>query len=935
MDINIKTGIDGYFSYKVYREAPDNIVYESPLHKNLIVRTGLDYLYDTRIPDVMKILDIGNSDTPPTLDDTGLKGPTFPNSNIFNDLSAIYLTGGPVEGEQTSEYTAFFRTKTTSSPIVLKEFVIKPGPNKDAFARQVFTPLTLQSGDGIEFTYRVRVNWECSQDATLKLFYTNLDVSEDIEIPNEQLPLIWNSVELETNDKLWTGLTRGDNTLVAVATDNLGNVTTDSNIIFSNDFGETWNIASPADSSFSLYLPLNDVAFGFLNNGAGGIDRYFVAVGANKLTYSNDSGATWQPGNFSSISNWTSISFGNINNTPRFVTVANSGAYRVMTSTNINTWTNVSGDVVDNINWSAITCGSDHYVAVADSGSHRIAYSTNGVDWLSARAPALNKWSDISYNPDRDIYVAVSRNSSYSSIMYASGGDITKWYPVESPYESSWNGITYGNGVFVAVGESALNSRAIYSSDGIEWKPVDFISFTEEWKSVEFINNTFVAIASSFETIDKPFAISRVERRGARSIDVGAKISLITIPDKVYNKDFYMHTLRGFDMPQSCLIPPTTAENLLYSTTLPFNSFVKNSSTHVRPNTGIGSYIFDRDTGHGVIKNLLIADNFIAGTYSAPGVWAIEINSTDSNITSPIVYTGTLDDIVELPAVNGSITRSISSTSGVVLESNLQFNITHTWGPSAYIPFPVAPTIPSGTTSDTNYSFVDIFIRGWRAINIADYKYGNLYIPLLSESVVLVPEVLEILYEGCSGPGTPLQNTINLQIKTDNIQSGPTIQSGKTDILALPAINIDYASLPSAQPSTAESFISLLTDDSSNTPLLTSFSLGQIEGSGLKTSKVINEINWSARARGVPNIAREVSFSNGIDSNGNFGAIVRILFDEINEYSIDYVSVQEYELIPCSELYSDPIATAAGFTSTGFDPRPVYKSYRVFRPASR
>jgi hypothetical protein len=91
MDITLRTDIGGYFSYRIYRETPDNIIYESPVQKNLIVNSGLKHLYSLSIPAVMQVLDIGNSNIPPSPSDTGLKGASFNNSNIFNDLLALYV----------------------------------------------------------------------------------------------------------------------------------------------------------------------------------------------------------------------------------------------------------------------------------------------------------------------------------------------------------------------------------------------------------------------------------------------------------------------------------------------------------------------------------------------------------------------------------------------------------------------------------------------------------------------------------------------------------------------------------------------------------------------------------------------------------------------------------------------------------------------------
>jgi hypothetical protein len=290
-----------------------------------------------------------------------------------------------------------------------------------------------------------------------------------------------------------------------------------------------------------------------------------------------------------------------------------------MKSSDTINWSVVDSNVTNSTNWSAITYGGNYYVAVADSGAYRIAYSTDGVTWLSAAAPALNEWCDIAYNFEEDLYVAVSRNATYSPIMYASGGDITKWYPARSPYPASWNSVTYGNGVFVAVGESETQQRAIFSSDGINWFPSTSIPSTNVWNAVTFSNNTFVAVASSLGTEEYPFARVDVLPRLGASLDVDAKISLLSVKDKIFNRNSFMYTLRDFDMPDTCAVSPATAEELLYSTTLPYNSYVKSTTSLISPNTAVSVYKFNGATGHGSIKNLLITDTVLLTGYKPPG----------------------------------------------------------------------------------------------------------------------------------------------------------------------------------------------------------------------------------------------------------------------------------------------------------------------------
>jgi len=913
MDITLKTDIAGYFSYKIYRDTPENIIYESEQRKNLIVDSGLKHLYSFSVPEVMRILDLGNSNTPAAPEDTRLKGASFNNASIFNDLSALYLTGGFISEDSTSSYTAFFRTKTTSSPTILKEFVIKPGPNTDAFARQVFSPITLQAGDGIEFTYNVYVKQSCaSYDTKLKLFYAKKVIGESDNFEDNQLPLVWSSVSSAIDDKYWTNIDSNNNTIVAVASASNTPNSALSNIVYSTDSGQNWlSAAAPDGATYSLNKPLNDVAFGAILDGAGvSVDKY-VAVGLSAL-YTSDTGAVWLTGAPAANINWTGISFGRPSNSPLFVAVANTGTNRVMKSSDTINWSVVNSSITNSINWSAIEYGGNYYVAVADSGVYRIAYSTNGTTWLSAAAPALNEWCDIAYNFEKDLYVAVSRNATYSPIMYASGGDITKWYPARSPYTASWHGVTYGNGVFVAVGESEIQPRAIYSSDGINWFPSTSISFTNVWKAATFSNNTFVAVASSLGTVEYPFARVEVVPRQGASFDVDAKIALLSVKDKIYNQDSYMYTLRDFDMPTTCSVSPATAEDLLYSTTLPYNSYVKATTNLISPNTAVSIYKFNSTAGHGVIKNLLITDTILLTGYKTPGLWAIELNA-DPQLAESIVYTGTLDDIVALSPETGSITRSISSTIGDITQSELQFNVYHTWGPDRPV---ITNTISNITITDTASStvaletrpYADIVIPSWTVIDTNNYLSGyySNYTPF---DIGIFPNYFEEIGQDCRGSSFTVENALIFELKSNTIL--PTI--GRDSIAGV----YKSSARSGGYTYTADAIISELQTVNSATSAQTVdiFNTNQIA-----KTELINDIISSARSYGIT--------TNFIDdiilSQVNGKAVIRIIFNKNSSIIPDYVNVNTQTIdnvdSSCVDSSSNSyLGPAQSVTTTRFD----------------
>ena len=71
-----------------------------------------------------------------------------------------------------------------------------------------------------------------------------------------------------------------------------------------------------------------------------------------------------------------------------------------------------------------------------------------------------------------------------------------------SAADNNWNGVCYGNGLFVAVAISGTNNRVMTSPDGITWT----IRTTPEdttWRSVCYGNGLFVIVSSYINTGDR------------------------------------------------------------------------------------------------------------------------------------------------------------------------------------------------------------------------------------------------------------------------------------------------------------------------------------------------------------------------------------------------------------------------------------------------
>ena len=111
--------------------------------------------------------------------------------------------------------------------------------------------------------------------------------------------------------------------------------------------------------------------------------------------------------------------------------------------------------------------------------------STDGVNWTS-RTPAANiSWQDVSYG--NGLFVAVARTGAGDRIMTSPDG-IT-WTLRDSGINPNFSGVAYGNGIWVAVSDSSPGGTTFTSYDGITWAEQATVF---SGRSVFFANGIFV-----------------------------------------------------------------------------------------------------------------------------------------------------------------------------------------------------------------------------------------------------------------------------------------------------------------------------------------------------------------------------------------------------------------------------------------------------------
>ena len=98
--------------------------------------------------------------------------------------------------------------------------------------------------------------------------------------------------------------------------------------------------------------------------------------------------------------------------------------------------------------------------------------SPDGITWTTQTSAADNSWNSITYG--NELFVAVAGSGSGNRVMTSPDG-IT-WTNQTSTVDNSWNGITYGNGLFVAVAGSGTGNRVMTSNAAVSRLTIDAIA---------------------------------------------------------------------------------------------------------------------------------------------------------------------------------------------------------------------------------------------------------------------------------------------------------------------------------------------------------------------------------------------------------------------------------------------------------------------------
>lgn len=237
-------------------------------------------------------------------------------------------------------------------------------------------------------------------------------------------------------------------------------------------------------------------------------DGGFAAVGAGGIIVAIDSGSTgWTERSSGSKSYLAGMTYDN----SLFVAV---GTNEIMTSSNGINWLSRSAPAGVGTLESVAGNGSGGYAAVgygynaSDNYIGTLAYSTDGTTWQKATTvlgtDMMLKGVAYGLNPDGiGLYVAVgsSWSDSVTGVIYTSE-DGDNWSQVTTGSIERLTDVTYGNGIFVAVGEG---DTLMTSVDGMSWTTMSRVKTINpgiiSYTGIAYGEGLFVAVGNNGEII--------------------------------------------------------------------------------------------------------------------------------------------------------------------------------------------------------------------------------------------------------------------------------------------------------------------------------------------------------------------------------------------------------------------------------------------------
>jgi len=268
----------------------------------------------------------------------------------------------------------------------------------------------------------------------------------------------------------------------------------DNGTILTSPDGTTWTQRTSPPGPFGARVHLYDVTYG---NGL------FVTVGGDNGTIlTSPDGTTWAKRNSGTSNDLYGVTYGN----GLFVTVGEYGTF--LTSPDGTTWTKSPSDASATAAGPPglaprIYYGNGLFVAVGgDNGT--ILTSPDGTTWAKRNSGTSNDLYGLTYG--NGLFVAVGDNGT---ILTSPDG--STWAKRNSGTSEEFLGVTYGNGIFLTIG---LDGNILISPDGTTWTEGSYENSYSYgfFKAATYGNGLFVTVSKNGAIQTSPDGTTWTER---------------------------------------------------------------------------------------------------------------------------------------------------------------------------------------------------------------------------------------------------------------------------------------------------------------------------------------------------------------------------------------------------------------------------------------
>ena len=118
------------------------------------------------------------------------------------------------------------------------------------------------------------------------------------------------------------------------------------------------------------------------------------------------------------------------------------------------------------------------------------SYTLTYDDWTAIASPVQNSWYAVTYGDG--VFVAVGYSGTNRAMRSVDGG--LTWEDRSVPEGNTWLSVAYGNGTFVAVATDGTNRVMRSTDNGYSWSSASAAA-ADSWSDVTYGNGTFVAVS--------------------------------------------------------------------------------------------------------------------------------------------------------------------------------------------------------------------------------------------------------------------------------------------------------------------------------------------------------------------------------------------------------------------------------------------------------